>query len=168
MASKSGIKVVGLKEYMKKLERMGANVSDEAEIAMKKVCVYGEAEVKKVLGPDGGTRTGKVYETGKSGERYAEHQASAPGEPPAILHGKLRTSISYKIEKEATFVKGSVGPIGEDRDEETDEYSKTLELGREKMAPRPYLVPTLQREAKNMVEIVRKSLKQSLQKYRKK
>ena len=167
--AKSGIQIFGVKELMQKLKRMEADIGAEAEVAMKKIGVYGEGKVKLVLGPDGGARTGRIYSTGKKGARYKSHQVSAPGEPPAIWHGKLRASISYMTERGKDWAKAYIGPIGKDRDRDVDEYSKDLELGKPPyLRPRPYLFSTLQKEAKNMVEIVRKSLQQSLQKYRKK
>lgn len=61
-----------------------------AEIAITKATLYFERRVKQKLGPAGGPRTGRVYII-----RGIEHQASAPGEPPASFSGDLRKSITH-------------------------------------------------------------------------
>jgi phage gpG-like protein len=53
------------------------------EIAITKATLHYEGRVKmKLRGP-------------RSGRMYGEHQASAPGEPPAYLSGDLRKTITH-------------------------------------------------------------------------
>lgn len=53
------------------------------ERAIMKATLYYERKVKeKLIGP-------------RSGRIYGDHQASAPGEPPAAHHGDLRKSITH-------------------------------------------------------------------------
>lgn len=72
---------------------------------------------------------------GKSGAYYARpngkmHQASAPGEAPAVDTGNLINSIQTRME---SFYRGVVYTNAE--------YGPVLELGGRKMAARPFFVP---------------------------
>lgn len=71
------------------------------------------------------------------------HQASAPGEAPAIDYGVLANSTQAYME---TDTKGGVG-IGA-------EYGPHLELGTSNMEPRPFMVPA--------AESVRRQFQESL------
>lgn len=155
------IKVVGLKELMQNLKRMDADVGGEARIALEKVGQHLENEIKITLSHRWGPRTGRVYDTRKKGARYQKHQASAPGEPPAVLSGELMGSIAHKAKRVSkTRAEGAVGT--------NIETAPALERGRGNMAPRPFMFPTIVKEAKNVSGIIRKSLSNSLKKYRKK
>lgn len=55
------------------------------EIAITKATLYYEGKVKKKLGAM----------PARSGRMYGDHQASAPGEPPAPLSTDLRRSITH-------------------------------------------------------------------------
>lgn len=72
-------------------------------------------------------RTGKVYPRGKDNF----HRASAPGESPAPDTGQLRALVQVEFEKNATVAIGRVVS--------NLEKSAKLELGTEKIAPRPFL-----------------------------
>lgn len=70
-----------------------------------------------------GPRTGRVYTI-----RGKKHQASAPGEPPAKLTGRLAKSAGYR----------AVGPEYMQVGEEAF-YAGWLEQGTSRMAERPHL-----------------------------
>lgn len=70
-----------------------------------------------------GPRTGRVYTF-----RGRKHQASAPGEPPALRTGRLAKSVDYQVSGWHTMVLG-----------EEAEYAKFLEHGTRRMQPRPHL-----------------------------
>ena len=75
-----------------------------------------------------GPKTGIIYR-----RRGVEHQASAPGEPPASDTGTLvqRGSVEFDpVTLRASVVFRTA-------------YALPLELGTEKMEPRPYLRPSL-------------------------
>jgi len=82
-----------------------------------------EATAKRNVG---GTGTGVFY---------GSHQASAPGEPPALWTGNLRGSIGINITMTPHAIVGSVGS--------PEPYAGALEQGTIKMAPRPWLRRTL-------------------------
>ena len=80
-----------------------------------------------------GPKSGRVY--ARSGK---PHQASAPGEAPAVDTGNLVNSLQIEMEGDLTAVVF------------TDvEYAPTLEFGGAKMAMRPFLGPAAQKERKN-------------------
>ena len=64
-----------------------------------------------------------------NGEWYGSHQASAPGEMPAIDTGALAASIQTDVQR----TKGTVYT--------NMEYAEFLEYGTSNMEPRPYMTP---------------------------
>ena len=152
------IVVTGLEEAMANLKRMGADVGEDARVALEKVGQHLENKIEIKLSHRGGPRTGRVYKTGKKGTRYEEHQASAPGEPPAKLSGLLMGSITHRAERTGkTRAEGAVGT--------NVEYAEDLERGTSKVAPRPFMLPTITEEAKAVSRIIKKSLGTALKRY---
>lgn len=80
-------------------------------------------------------KTGKVYRI-----NGRNHRASAPGEAPANLTGTLRRSIDFEVRGSMNMTFGANAP-----------YAKYLEDGTEKMKARPYLLPAIYQEQKNML-----------------
>jgi len=84
-----------------------------------------------------------------TGEMYGQHQASAPGEPPATDTGNLvnsgRVAAPHFLTRHVVF--GS-------------EYAAPLEFGTVKMAARPFLQPSVNDKkdefVKAVAEVVRK------------
>jgi len=76
---------------------------------------------------------------------------SAPGSPPGRLSGTLRNSIRYKVVKDydGTY-DGLVGS--------TDWKANMLEFGTPKMAPRPFLLSTLNAISPILREIMSRKL----------
>lgn len=72
-------------------------------------------------------RTGKTYPRGKS----ATHRASAPGESPAPDTGQLRASAGTEFATNDKVAKGTIFS--------NLEKAAKLEVGTEKMAPRPFM-----------------------------
>lgn len=123
-----------------------------AEVAVDRAGLILESEVKRTLGPDSGPRTGAIYVVpassarGPSGGRRKNpprHQASAPGEAPAVLFGRLRQSINHSAPKwEGWTVSTEVGT--------NVEYARRLEWGGVdsrgvRILPRPYFEPSFLR-----------------------
>ena len=149
--------VTGLKEAMRSLQKMGADIGNDAYEALEKAGQHLENKVEITLSDRSGPRTGRIYSTGKKGERFATHQASAPGEPPAKLTGLLIGSITHKTERLGKI--GARGAVGTNED-------KGLERGTSKIAPRSYMFPTMIKEAPAMTRIITKSLQTALQRYK--
>lgn len=97
---------------------------DAAERGVRAVVIDAEGITKTLLSQPG---SGQVYQRGKT----VEHRASAPGEPPAPDTGRLRASVTTEVVRGVSEVTGYVAV--------NTEYAAHLELGTEKMKPRPYL-----------------------------
>jgi HK97 gp10 family phage protein len=67
-------------------------------------------------------RTGRVLARGRT------HIASAPGEAPGVISGRLRRSVYFSVQGANRLRIGANTP-----------YARFLEDGTDKMAPRPYL-----------------------------
>lgn len=123
-----GLEGMGLEELEK--------LRGPSEVAVDRAGLYLESEVKRQLGPDSGPRSGRFYKVSKGGPL---HQASAPGESPAVLFGKLRQSITHSAPKwEGWTVSTEVGS--------NLVYARRLEWGGVdargvRLLPRPYFEP---------------------------
>jgi len=84
----------------------------------------------------------EILKRNKTGRLYMikgkPHRASAPGEFPANLSGKLRKGIDYSV-------RGSNSMEFGDR----VKYGKYLELGTKNMEPREHIVATVEKRAVN-------------------
>lgn len=96
------------------------------------------AAVKDKLGPGGGARTGRIY---------GEHQASAPGEPPAEDTGALRASIEARVNISGGNVIGEIGT-------RSVPYAAELEFGTSRVEPRPFLRPTVNEQRRRIMNIL--------------
>lgn len=83
---------------------------------------------------------GSVYPSGQSGE----HQASAPGESPAVDYGVLINSIQTQM------LRDDLGLVAEGT-----EYAAPLEYGTVRMAPRPHMAPAADRARPKFVQRMR-------------
>jgi HK97 gp10 family phage protein len=80
-----------------------------------------------------GPKTGKIRRI-----KRKRHQASAPGEAPANLTGLLKRSIAYQQRGGDQMIFGA----------RTD-YAPFLELGTRRMAERPYLITSVDKNNRN-------------------
>ena len=119
------------------------------EIAISKATLYYEGRVKKKLGATP-ARTGRMY---------GDHQASAPGEPPAPLSSDLRRSITHT----PVIWEGDVASaeVGTDRP-----YGRILEFGGVtshgvRILPRPYFSATWLEEEERIQQILDNAVRKS-------
>lgn len=92
------------------------------------------AEIYGVL-EDSRSGSGRTYKT-----KRGTHQASAPGESPARLTGKLMESVKAKR------VTDKLWTVGPDPAVFPDEYYPSLlEFGTSRIAPRPFMRPAIER-----------------------
>ncbi len=85
-------------------------------------------------------KTGGIYT-----KRGKQHQASAPGEAPATDTGYLANSIQVDYEPGNLSAAVTVSA----------EYGEVLELGGRNIAPRPYLMPALEKEKDDFEAAIR-------------
>lgn len=164
---KAGVRVTGVKELIQNLERLGGNVQDASIEAIWTAGAHLEGAAKEKLSQPG---TGRTYKTGRSGERYATHQASAPGEPPAVDTGELRASVTHNV---TGRVGKSLPDPGGSKTKVKDyvgtnlESGAYLEFGTSRMKPRPWLYPTIAEEAAVVNKLIKNVLKKAIAKGKK-
>lgn len=102
-----------------------ARVDTELRNRLENASAYAETAVKMALSHPG------------TGRLYGSHRASAPGQPPAVLTGRLRASITHQVIRTGMFLQAIIS---------TDvEYAPSLEYGDSKKAPRPFMRVTIER-----------------------
>ena len=105
------------------------------------------------------TKSGRIYIKHDAGADPAgrRHQASAPGEPWANDTGNAlgNTDTRYEGTNE-TFVRGVVSL--------DFPYALHLELGTERMSPRPMAVPALENRRQKIINNIRKAVKRGITK----
>lgn len=103
---------------------------------LERRCLNVEVEQKRLLSQHG---TGRVYR-----RKGRVHQASAPGQPPAVDTGHLRATIGHQVHHDAAEGR-LVGDVGSGANPAIPGTKKAewLEKGTRRMAPRPFLRPSL-------------------------
>src|SRR5262245_14926549 len=109
-------------------QQFANEVTVKVEQAMGAAAAQGEAELKVILSTPG---RGRAYKRGKN----VVHVASAPGDPPAPDTGRLRNSSTHEVVRQGDDVIARVS--------DNTQYALHLELGTERIEPRPALRPLL-------------------------
>lgn len=120
---------IDVKKLVKELEDMGRDVDRALTPAVMAggLVIRDAARILIAHSP----ATGHVYSYGN-----VEHQASAPGEPPATDTGNLVAGMAVeKGDRSPTVVQANVGAAAE--------YDEALEFGTSKMRPRPHWRPAI-------------------------
>lgn len=105
-----------------RLDKMIAEMEHKASRLVRKTAFDIEADIKTSMqGP-------------KSGRMYGKHQASAPGEAPAIDLGALVNSIGVSMQGRLSATVS-----------ESSDHAAPLEFGTTRMAPRPHMSPAFER-----------------------
>ena len=127
MKSVAGGVFVDVKKFVEGIEKAKKEYSKKCKAAAMEIGAMMEKEVRMTLSHPG---TGRVYT-----RRGIEHQASAPGEPPAPDTGSLRASVTHEVVGSGNSIEVRVGT--------NKKYGKTLEFGTFSIAPRPWLFKTI-------------------------
>jgi HK97 gp10 family phage protein len=106
----------------------GKKVNTNVGKAVLKACLIVEREAKTSMSPNG---------------------PSAPGEPPAVDTGRLRASITHRLEGGGydSKTRGYVGT--------NVEYGPYLEFGTSRMAARPWLTPALEKHKEEIKRLIK-------------
>ena len=138
------------------LAALAAVTANGSAEALEKIAIKAVNEIKSMLSRPG---TGAVYQHGN-----VTHQASAPGEPPAVDTGTYRNSWAW-----VSAGKGSSFYVDIGTPQVT---GPILEFGSSRMAPRPHLRPameqvraTMQREIVEQVTKAQLSAIKKMQKF---
>ena len=131
--------------------------------AMTKAALVVENRAKKIMGT-GASKFNASGDTKKRKGKKSFHRPSAPGFPPAVDTGILRSSVSHKVQIRNLSVTGFVGSdtdkIAAKAEAGTDvEYGFFLEVGTTKMAARPWLRPSLRQSERDILRILRDGVK---------
>lgn len=122
------------------LPRITAQLRPRASQAIRKTCQDIERITKESMQ---GPKTGIIYARGKK-----PHQASAPGEAPAIDYGVLVNSIQTEMESE---LRGIVYT--------NTEYAPVLEFGGARIKPRPFFRPAAEKAFPAFIEAMKQVVK---------
>jgi len=122
------------------LAALAPMVQSKVEEALAATAYSVEADIKTAMAEP---KTGELYKRGKR-----MHQASAPGEAPAIDTGLLVNSIATAQEGPLRY---SVAAAAE--------YAIHLEYGTHKMAARPFMRPAMERAKPVLRDLVAKALR---------
>lgn len=95
-----------------------------------------------------------ILNTPKTGRLYGNHQASAPGEPPANLTGHLVASFKK--------VQSTTGSVVSVRVTNTAKYAMFLEFGTRKMAARPFMRPAYTNVKDQMLRLIEQKFREGL------
>ena len=92
-------------------------------------------------------KTGRIYNI-----RGKRHQASAPGEAPARLTGKLVRSVRFNVSSSTRLVIGELRKIAP--------HARYLEEGsiRRRILPRPHLRPTITHKAREIEQALQRGV----------
>lgn len=104
------------------------------------------------------SRSARIRNAKARGRAFAKHryQASRPGEPPRKRTGTLQKSIAHQIEVAPNQIIAKVGS--------KVPYARHLELGTSRMAPRPYLRPSLAEYRASFQNVVSTELRRQFKK----
>ncbi len=160
------MEIVGLRDFLKTLDRMNLNVKEAGTEALLKVGVHLETKLKKKLSKPA---TGKIYSTGRKGKKYKYYKASAPGLPPAVATGRLRASITHNVTgRPGNQLPNPGGGFHDVRALVGTNvyYGYYLERGTPTMLPRPWFYITVQQQANNTRNIIVNGLRQYIRRMR--
>jgi phage gpG-like protein len=121
--------LTGTAELQRALREFGINADRELMAIVKGTAQNVRTHAIKSI--QRGTKSGVTY---KKTNPNRTHRASAPGEAPATDTGRLAGSIRADIEGKSAEVSANT------------EYASPLEFGTQKIEPRPFLFPALEKE----------------------
>lgn len=124
------------------LNMLAVAVAKDSPKVLEGIAIKLVNEIKRKLSQPG---SGAIYRRGG-----VTHQASAPGEPPAVDRGRLRASYTWQAGGEG---KGSYVDIGTNT-----VYAPMLEYGTSRMAPRPHFRPAIEAERQRIREQIVQSV----------
>jgi len=158
-----GIKIEGFDSLIKLFPEMERKIRSELKLAVAAAGTLVENEIKDSMRK---AKHGKTYRKNKAITRKRKgknvvvgakfHRASAPGEAPAVDRGRLVGSIHSK--KEDSGYSSTIGV----HDTTNVKYAKALEYGTAKIAPRPFLIPALNKTKPAIEERFKQAMEEGI------
>lgn len=143
-----------LDQFSKYLSQVAPQIEDNMNKSIKLCCEKVRSDIQESMAKTERDMS-KTYFTNN---KTKAHHPSLPGNPPAPDTGNLRNSIRYEVHSEGSEIYGVVGSTQKDPD-----YAVFTEYGTNKMAPRPWLRPAMQKNnewiRKSMANAVANTLK---------
>ena len=134
-----------MKQFSEYLSQVAPLIEDNMSKSIKLCCDKVRSDIQESMAKTERDMS-KAYFTNN---KTKAHHPSLPGNPPAPDTGNLRNSIRYEVHSEGSEIYGVVGSTQKDPD-----YAVFTEYGTNKMAPRPWLRPAMQKNN----EWIRKSI----------
>jgi HK97 gp10 family phage protein len=131
--------VTGTQELLSKLKGLGLAVSEEN---LTKALMAGGYVLEGAIKID--------MAQPKTGRMYGNHQASAPGESPAMDTSLLANSIMTEADDDGVYVGTN------------SEYAEPLEFGTARMAARPFMTPAVEANREAIAEAAQAVLKKAI------
>lgn len=145
------LKITGDDELIRKMTSLGADMEKALERAIVATAYQvRNTAIKSIQKQTVGTY---VIRYSQGGERYS-HVASKPGDAPNTDTSAMVGSIAVQHKKGDLF-----SFVGSNLD-----YPKFLELGTKRMLPRPWLLPALNENMKNLEQNIIKQAKKMIEK----
>lgn len=172
---KGGVKLLGVKDMIDNLVAVGGNVQKSGRKALFRGGAHLEKALKRKLSQSG---SGREYKTGRKGKRYAIHRASAPGQPPAVDTGRLRSSITHNVTGRVgrslpdpggskEVIRGYVGTNMGDIGYSLERGAMIHPFGNldvlVPLLPRPWMLPTFEEEGGQVAKIVSGTLARAIE-----
>lgn len=120
-----------------RLPEIARRLPQEVKAVIQDTILAIETDIKAEMAEP---KHGAIYPRGQAGE----HQASAPGEAPAVDYGVLINSIQTQM------VRDDLGLVFTNT-----EYAAPLEYGTVRMEPRPFMTPAADRARPEFAERMR-------------
>lgn len=144
------------------------NIKSSSVNAIRKAFYYIGKDLKQVSNDMilSKNKSGKIYSV-RLGKTRKLHQSSASGEAPANLTGNLRKSIGFEVRGGSQLEFGSrSGPpsAGLSPKQNVADYAAALEVGSSRVAARPYLSPSIEKNRRNTTEHFERELERELNK----
>ena len=147
-------KTLSFKEFSEYLNKIAPNIDGEVTKSIELCCQKVRSDIQESMAKTERDMS-KTYFTNN---KTKAHHPSLPENPPAPDTGNLRNSIRYEVHGEGSEIYGVVGSTQKDPD-----YAVFTEYGTNKMAPRPWLRPAMQKNnewiRKSMANAVANTLK---------
>jgi len=143
------VKVIGIGKAQAALSLFSSNVEKDVKQVVAESAFAIDRWAKESISAE---KHGKLYKRiYLGGQRIKNQRASAPGEAPATLTGRLKTSIhpSFSVDEFTAEIGSSL------------KYSSYLEHGTSKMAARPWLLPVFEEIRPEFIRQVREVVRQN-------
>lgn len=131
-------RVKGTEKAVAQISKISSNVTDEMRLVVKEGMLLIHGTARK-----------SIQEHQSRGNKYGEHYASRPGNPPNTDTGRLVGSIEFDYDQDTNSAQ-----VGTNLD-----YGAWLEFGTSTIAARPWLKPAFDKHKKEILNSFKAALR---------